>query len=138
LGNGVTALNSNPSTTYTTPGVYTVTLRVTNASGSDSIAKVNYITIYASPTVSFMSPDTALSCIPKAVTFVNSSIPNGSGTTTYYWDFGDGSNSGVQTPSHTYTVAGTYSVSLIVTNSAGCASVLNKTNYVHAAPRPNI
>lgn len=39
---------------------------------------------------------------------------------TYHWDFGDGSTSEAQNPSHTYTVTGTYEVKLTVSTPFGC------------------
>lgn len=136
LGNGTNSVIRNPSTTYLTPGTYTVILTASNASGSNTKTAVNYITIYPPPTVAFYSPDTALSCAPKTVSFVNQSTPNSSGTTTYFWDFGDGSTSNAQNPTHTYTASGNFTVSLIVTNGSGCISVLNKTQYIKIAPKP--
>ena len=40
----------NPSHTYTSVGIYTVSLTVSNACGSDSDTKENYITVDAKPT----------------------------------------------------------------------------------------
>jgi gliding motility-associated-like protein len=40
----------------------------------------------------------------------------GSGATTYYWEFGDGSSSTAQDAIHTYTASGTYNVMLVVAN----------------------
>jgi PKD repeat protein len=40
----------NPIVTYSTPGVYNVKLKASNASGSDSITQSNYITVVAKPT----------------------------------------------------------------------------------------
>jgi len=45
------------------------------------------------------------------------------------WNFGDGSTSTSQNPSHTYTSAGTYTVALTATNSAG-SNTLTRTNYI--------
>jgi PKD repeat protein len=45
FGDGSTANGSNPSHTYNVPGTYTVSLTVSNALGSDSITKVDYITV---------------------------------------------------------------------------------------------
>ena len=38
---------------------------------------------------------------------------------TYHWDFGDGTNSAMQNPTHTYLSSGEYTVSLTVTNQFG-------------------
>lgn len=136
LGNSTIAINQNPSTSYTTPGTYTVSLKVTNSSGTNTKTLVNYITIVPAPIVGFTSTDTAISCAPKAVSFTNTSNPNSTGATTYLWDFGDGSFSSQVNPTHTYTVAGTYNVSLVVTNGAGCTNVFNRAQYVRVAPQP--
>ena len=136
LGNGTIALNQNPSTTYLIPGTYTVILTATNANGANTKTVVNYITINPPPTVAFYSPDTVMSCAPKTVQFTNQSVPNSGGTTTYFWDFGDGSTSNAQNPSHTYTASGNFTVSLVVTNGSGCTNVLNKSQYVKIAPKP--
>lgn len=136
LGNSTIAINQNPSTSYTAPGTYTVSLKVTNASGTDTKTMVSYITIVPAPIVGFTGTDTAISCAPKTVVFTNSSNPNSSGNATYLWDFGDGSFSNQVNPSHTYTTSGTYNVSLVVTNGAGCTNVLNRSSYVRVAPKP--
>lgn len=55
----------------------------------------------------------------KAVT-INSLVSyTGTLTPTYGWDFGDGTTSGLQRPSHTYTMAGNYTISLTVTDPDG-------------------
>ena len=47
----------------------------------------------------------------------------------WYWDFGDGTTSTEQNPTHTYTRAGTYTVTLTVSGSCGTDTV-SKTNYI--------
>ena len=51
--------------------------------------------------------------------------------TSWSWDFGDGNTSILQSPSHTYTTAGNYSVNLSVKGSGGSDYTL-KTNYIRA------
>lgn len=56
-------------------------------------------------------------CVPHTVNFIN----NSASATGYIWDFGDGSPvSSANSPSHTYTTAGTYTASLIALNPGGC------------------
>jgi PKD repeat protein len=45
------------------------------------------------------------------------------------WDFGDNETSTEQSPSHTYTAAGNYTVNLTVTNAAGSNSTI-KADYI--------
>lgn len=53
--------------------------------------------------------------------------------TSWSWTFGDGGTSTVQNPSHSYTVPGTYNVSLVATNAAG-SDTETKTGYVVVSP----
>lgn len=59
-------------------------------------------------------------CAPKTVAFENSSRIVSPNTTRFYWDFGDGTSSSAQYPSHTYTRSGTYTIRLIVCDEASC------------------
>ncbi|MBC8327474.1 MAG: S8 family serine peptidase [Planctomycetes bacterium] len=51
------------------------------------------------------------------------------GPTAWSWDFGDGGSSTQQNPSYTYSAAGTYSVTLVVSNAYG-QDTMPKTGYV--------
>ena len=74
--------------------------------------------------------------VNQPVTFtVGASDPNG-GTLTYLWNYGDGATG--SSPTHTYTTAGTFAVSVTVTSSAG-STVSNTVSVVvnvAAAPAP--
>jgi PKD repeat protein len=50
--------------------------------------------------------------------------------TAYLWDFGDGSTSSEQAPSHVYYTAGTYSVTLTVSYVTGAVVTVEKTDCV--------
>ncbi|MCC7331115.1 MAG: M4 family metallopeptidase [Flavobacteriales bacterium] len=56
--------------------------------------------------------------IPYTVNFNNTSV-NGN---TFAWDFGDGGNSTIMNPSHTYTSFGTYTVELFADGGPSCGS----------------
>lgn len=68
------------------------------------------------------------------ITCTDASIVSGNGT--YSWDFDDGNTSTLQSPSHTYAGAGTYSVCLIVTDS--CGSATNCQNATATDPSTSI
>ena len=53
FGNGNTSVLQNPTASYFTPGTYTVTLTVTNANGSNTLTRTQYINVYEPPTVNF-------------------------------------------------------------------------------------
>ena len=120
---------TNPSHTYTAEGIYTVTLTVTNSGGSDTVTKTGYITVSAVsvPVASFTSNVTTGS-IPLTVGFTDASTNT---PTAWSWSFGDGSTSTEENPSHTYTAAGTYAVTLTATNYGGGNSVTS-TGYITA------
>ncbi|MFH1320870.1 MAG: PKD domain-containing protein [Bacteroidota bacterium] len=118
FGNGNNSTQKNPSAVYTIPGIYTVILTVSNSSGSDVETKVDYITVFESPSADF-SADTSSGCT-LIVQFTDLSDPGSSAITSWLWDFGDGFTSSVQNPTYTYSTAGDYYVSLTVTNAEGC------------------
>lgn len=70
------------------------------------------------PTASINGPYRGL--INEAIAFSSAGSTDSNGTiTAYNWDFGDGSASSQTNPSHTYSKAGTYTVSLTVTDNDG-------------------
>jgi PKD repeat protein len=118
FGDSGTSTEQNPSHTYTSAGAYTVTLTATNADGSNTISKTGYITVsetIAAPVASFgSSANTGTS--PLTIQFTDSSANT---PTSWVWSFGDGGTSTVQHPSHIYTTAGSYTVTLTATNAGG-------------------
>jgi gliding motility-associated-like protein len=135
FGNAASSVLQNPSTTYTAPGTYTVTLTVGNGTTTNTKSITNYITVLGKPIVDFNTPDT-VGCPPLTVHFTNATIPVTPGPATYSWGFGDGYTSTLQNPNHTYPSSGYYSITLVATNSGGCTSSLTKTNYIHVLVPP--
>jgi gliding motility-associated-like protein len=119
FGNGNTSTAQNPVYTYTTAGTFTITLRVTNDKGCvKTISRPNYIGVTPGVTAIFSHSQPVVCRAPADITFTNNST--GPGVLSWQWDFGDGNTSTLQNPIHTYTVPGSYSVTLIVTSSSGC------------------
>ncbi|MFK8006955.1 MAG: PKD domain-containing protein [Saprospiraceae bacterium] len=109
-GTPSTSMEQNPLVTYNSPGVYSVDLTVTNASGSDMISQTDYITVNDVPSANFTQVTNGLT-----VDFTNTSTNANS----YSWDFGDGNTSTETNPSHTYSGDGNYDVVLTATNDCG-------------------
>lgn len=131
LGNGTFSIIQNPSVTYFNPGTYTIKLVVRNAAGdADSITKTDYITVNARPQVNFTASDTA-GCYPLHTQFTDLSTPGSGVITNWQWDFGDGSTSTLQNPSHTYS-QGVFSVVLQVRNDKGCVATFTRPAYILA------
>jgi gliding motility-associated-like protein len=135
LGNGTLTPGINPSTSYITPGTYTVTLTASGSGGSD--VKTMVITVHPAPTISFFASDTTV-CPGAFVTFTSTSIAGVPGPVTYFWNFGDGSNSTLASPSHSYSLPGNYNVTLSITNSQGCTKLLTKIAYMTIYSPPGV
>ncbi|MEM7040233.1 MAG: PKD domain-containing protein, partial [Bacteroidota bacterium] len=121
FGDGNTSNATNPSHTYATNGSYTVTLFVFDVNNClDTIIQPNLIDVQ-DVVANFGAAPTNASCPPLLVSFTDSSQWD---IQTWQWDFGDGTGSTLQNPSHVYTQAGSYDVQLIVTNDDGCTDTL--------------
>ncbi len=133
FGDGNGANIQNPTHIFSTPGSWSIYLKVEDSHHcSDWDTLNNYVNVSNPPDVAFTANSTVNCTVPFPVTFTNSTT--GTGPMTYAWDFGDGGNSTSQSPNHTYTVAGTYTVKLTVTDKWGCADSLIKTNYISITP----
>lgn len=84
------------------------------------------------PTAAF-TQDKNIGCLPVIVNFTDVSTGN---IASYYWDFGNGNNSVLQSPGATYTKAGTYTVKLVVTDVNGKKDSVEKALAVTAFANP--
>lgn len=68
------------------------------------------------------------------VTFVNTSTDSTGGDTivSSLWTFGDGNTSSQTNPTYTYSSAGTYTVTLLVTDNTGATSTISQSVNVYA------
>jgi len=128
FGNGASSVLKDPSTTYTSPGTYTITLTI-NLAGGGSLSSTSSIVIYGPPNVNLIA-SLAIGCRPFSTTFSSIVSPNAPGPVTYSWNFGDGSTDTAANPTHTYTVAGTYAVTLTATSGAGCSTTFTKSALI--------
>ncbi|SDF01420.1 PKD domain-containing protein [Cellulophaga baltica] len=126
FGDGTTATTANPSHTFTTAGTYDVTLTVTD-DGTPALTSTDTITIIVTaanqaPTA-VVSSDVLTGEASLAVQFTGdtSSDPDTGDVLTYVWDFEDGSTATAANPFHTFTTAGTYHVTLTVTDDGSPA-----------------
>lgn len=127
LGDGNTSSVQSPANTYANDGIYNATLIANNANNCPDTA-TKTVTVYPSVVSSFNASDV---CFPNSVSFSNlSSGP----VTGYQWNFGDATQSTQASPSHSYTTAGTYNVSLMVSSNDGCADTSTQTVTVFPKP----
>jgi gliding motility-associated-like protein len=130
FGNGSTSTRQSPSAFYFTSGTYTVKLIATNSSGSDTLVRTAYITVYGKPKIDFTVPNRN-GCYPFPVTFTDASVASeGTTNVSWQWDLGNGVQSSEQSPKTLYTTPGDYTVSLRVTNDKGCFATLSRGAYI--------
>jgi PKD repeat protein len=111
-GSGVTGNTFDPAGLS---GPIAVTYTVSDVSTGCSDSETNEIIVDgATPVAAFTYIATSLS-----VGFTNTTATTG----TYLWDFGDGNTSTLENPTNLYSAAGTYTVSLTVTNACGTNTV---------------
>jgi PKD repeat protein len=138
FGDGETSTEQNPTHTYGTPGTYSVSLTVTGLGGSDTATQENYLTVTENsnndnggnddnggngggggndpaPVAGFTASSTS-GAAPHTVSFTDDSTGE---INSWAWDFGDGETSTEQNPTHTYSTAGSYEVTLTVTGPGG-------------------
>ena len=121
---------------YLLAGTYNVKLKVVTDKGCESIVFEKSIVINPAPIVNFAIPEI---CIRDSFAqFTDSTTIADGSALSYLWDFGNpisGSlnSSNLKNPTHKYTIAGTYQVSLTVTSAAGCVTKLVKSFQVSGA-----
>jgi PKD repeat protein len=126
FGDSSGSTSQNPSHVYGSIGLYTVSLTATNAQGSDTKTRTNYINVTTlAPPVAGFAKNVSKGQSPLAVQFTDTSTD---GLRTYVWTFeDDGSSQTVQNPVHTFTTLGNWTVTQKVSNSAGNSTA---TGYV--------
>jgi len=131
FGDGATASTARASHTYAAAGTYAVKLTVTDNDGATAVQTQN-VTVTApanqAPTAAFTPTVTGLTA---ALDGSASSDPDGT-IASYAWTFGDGASATGKTTSHAYGTAGTYTVTLKVTDDKGATSTATSTVTVTA------
>ena len=136
FGDGTSGTGVSPTHAYTDAKTYTVTLTVTNTSGLTATATTTATITAKAPSAPTANAGGPYTGTPgAAITFsgAGSTDPQGQALT-YLWNFGDGSTGTGVSPTHTYTDAKTYPVTLTVTNTAGLTGTASTTATVTAKP----
>ena len=128
-----TSTANNPTgIVWDADGVYAVSLTVTENNCVSQPATIN-ITVYPQPVADFTAiPQQG--CEPVPVKFNNATQSLTAYTAA--WVLGDGNTSTDQSPDHTYVQAGTYDVTLTVTDANGCTDTESKPGFITVYPQP--
>jgi PKD repeat protein len=138
FGDGTTGSGATPTHTYESPGLYTVTLTVTDNYGLVSSVASLRLEVIGPPTAAFsFSPAAPVSGHAVGFSGGGSTDPNsGGGINLYSWSFGDGGTAVGASPSHTYKAKGVYTVKLTVTDSFGLSATVTRVLTVTATGPP--
>ena len=124
FGDGNVSSTANPEHTYVAAGTYDVSLTVTDDAGDSTsdatTATIEAIVSNAPPTADANGPYSGH--VGDTIVFDGSASGDSDGAIVRYdWDFGDGTNAtdAGPAPTHAYSAAGQYAVSLTVTDDAG-------------------
>jgi len=129
FGDGNNASSQNPSHTYTSPGTYQVCLTIYDSLQScqntycDTISVIGGFGGCQAFFGNYLNPNGGYS-------FIDSSFATPGNISSWFWDFGDGSSSTQQFPSHFYNAPGTYITCLTITSSTGCTDTYCDTIVV--------
>jgi PKD repeat protein len=128
FGDGLQSTIQNPYHKYKQSGTYWPSLTVVDNIGcKDSIISTSLRV--SVPAANFSMSDSFSTCPPLPVQFTN----NSTSYNTLNWEFGDGSSSVIDTPTHIYTYPGNYTAKLIAKGYGNCADTLTK-NIVIKGP----
>ncbi|MEN8224499.1 MAG: PKD domain-containing protein, partial [Bacteroidota bacterium] len=133
FGDGNTGTGQNTGYAWPFPGLYDVELSVINSDGCVDTINQN-IDVHPLPVAGFdILPNDSI-CNLEQFTFLDTTNTNTGTITSWFWDFGDGNTSTLQNPTHSYSAAGNYSVSLYVYNENSCRDTITQQVTVTALP----
>jgi PKD repeat protein len=133
FGDGTTGTGVLTTHAYSQPASYAVVLKVTDSSGvTGTSTRTVVVSTGTNPTAEFtFSPDPGTAGSPMFFDASASSASGGATIVSYRWNFGDGTVvTGGRTITHAFAAAGTYSVTLTVTDSAGLQGTVSKAVIV--------
>ncbi len=116
---------AKPSRVFNLMGTYTVTLRVTDSLGETSTDTLTVTVQNREPTVSFNHTPLEPTVFETIQFRDNSTDPDGN-VTAWAWDFGDGTTSTQENPTHKYEDRGSYTVTLTITDNDGGTGVTTR------------
>lgn len=130
----VTSTLSSPNgIVYNSSGLFPVSVIVQQKMCQKTLKDT--VEVYPAPKANFVADSLTL-CDPASVTFANNSTSGG--TPTYLWQYSDGGSSTAVNPTHVFSPAGVYNVTLTVISGGGCIDTAKFVvpGMVTVNPRP--
>jgi PKD repeat protein len=136
FGDGTTSNQSNPFHTYANPGAYNVCLVIKDSTSAGVCVDSFCQTIVVPGSAPTCNANFTYSINPNGVYLFTNTSNNTSAS--YIWDFGDGTTSTQNNPSHYYPNNGIYNVCLYMYSAANvlCDSFCNTIIVNTSAPTP--
>jgi len=133
FGDGSTGTGTSATHAYSSPGSFTATLTIKDSGSPQQTATSQQTLKVVNPsppplTATFTySPS---SPVVGQTVMLSASASGGTSPYTYGWSFGDGTTGTGSSLTHTYSVAGSYNVTLTTTDSSGQSVTSSKTVVV--------
>lgn len=138
FGNGRSGTGVRSSSFYSTAGTYTVKLTVTNDRGLSNTGFFEVtITAVAGPTAAFTASPLTVGVGERVNVDASASTPtHDRDLIEFNWSWGDGRTSSGKLQSHTYSQAGSYTITLTVVDSTGRTGTATQQVQVGAGQLP--
>ncbi|MCX6147346.1 MAG: PKD domain-containing protein [Candidatus Kapabacteria bacterium] len=133
FGDGDSSTFKNPIHTYIKTGIFDVTLVVSDSLFQNKLTLKNHIQVFQNLQAIFENSNN-IGLAPLNVNFINKSTGE---IKSNKWYFGDGASSILSNPSHTYTKAGNFTVSLIVSDGT-TSSTYTKEKFISVSDNTDV
>ena len=135
FGDGASSSIKNPTHTYSIAKSYTVTLTAKNSYGSNSKSTIVNVTEHGNAPVADFNASKTTITKGESIQFNDLSTNN---PTSWFWNFGDGEYSDRKDPIKIYNKTGTFTVSLIATNSFGNNTTTKSIKVTETVSLPTV
>ncbi len=105
------------------------------ASVTNCIVDIATVLVLKDPVIYFEAINT---CDKKEVVFNNTTLYAENTGNLYHWDFGDGTTSTDENPTHIFPSVGNYNVTFGFTNSLGCKFSITRSIMINVSPEPHL
>ncbi len=129
----------HPTHVFATAGTFAVTLTIQDVDGDrHTFVQTSYISVVVdlTPSAAFVNATSRTIVAGQSVSFTHTGS-NGNPPATYQWFFGDSTtNATAENPTHFFTTAGTFTITLTIQDTDGDHDTFMQTSYISVATDP--